>query len=333
MNRTSLIVWSPDDVETAYKVIDDFPWQIQRVKFWSERVMWKKPHISVEQILESRTQFADMWVDSYIWGWLVDACIKQEARDWKPHFNGISDQLVQWWFETVEIWNPTLEQIGMLRDKFQTVIAEIWSKSTKDEYGTSYLSWEQSLERSVNVWIKDIVIEWWGESDRWIYSIMTEVKMLLLMSLMRNLEDLSYDWDVVIEANAPLHQRLMYQSFGGAIHLWNISPQNCYEESYFWPDLKTVQEKYWKNIDGRASDFFAIIAQMEKVAAEKKLDLHWLYINQLIQVNWPNIQDVIDECQAILEWMRNMSQWDEIAKLGHCTYEYYEKIESARGEL
>ena len=210
----SLILGHEDEIKTAYKCKERHPRKIKRMKFTTSSL--EKGLLKFGQAKEMQQELKWTGIDVYVWWWVTDDAIE----NWKlsKHIS----QLQELWISTIEVWNPTPEIITTLRWEFSTVISEIWSKGW-DEYSHDHTAWEKSLKTSLDGWIQDIVLEGWN-GRVWIYTRDYKVRTLLIIHLLKIIEESWHDIDTVLESPQPPQQHYLYSLLWRNIHLWNIHP-------------------------------------------------------------------------------------------------------------
>lgn len=283
----SLIVWDQETTLSGISVAKKHPWEISRIKHASQSISnWD---LLLENVRETQEAVADLWISAYVWWGITDAAIRD--GDISRHIK----DLQAFWIDTVEVWNPSNEILRILQSEFATVISEIWSKSRSDRYSRDYKAWERSLKTSLDNGIQDIIIEW-GTWSVGIYTPQDRVRTFLLLYLMKQIDELGYTWDVILEATDPWAQDYMYSIFGQNIHLWNIIPSVSFNDSLDAYNVRKIRKLNPKYTSERLAAFYELVDNLFAVAKERGISPNDLIFHPtLTSINWEEVFEVAQE--------------------------------------
>ncbi len=228
MRNNHVMVYSDQDVDLLRETIENDKglWKtIKYLKFWSYPVeVWD---FHIEQIKEDIKEFTKKWIQCYIWWWIFNSFWNHEYIKRKVK------EIKKIWIETVEItnseWNlenPVFfeEVMNILTWEFNKVLIEIWTKYSGTNFSSNYKEWEKTIYNAIKSNADDIIIEW-SVWNAWIYSNIYKIKTLLLINIIKIIEDLGYKDKYIIESSIPSHQIDITQNFWEDIQLWNILPK------------------------------------------------------------------------------------------------------------
>jgi len=254
--NVSLITYDPWKLKNACEIAIMNPWVISRIKLTSQSI--NNGVLLLENAREAIEELEWTGTEVYIGWWITDRAIEEWILP--QHV----EELHSFWISTIEFWNPTEKITRILQWEFETVIWEIGSKSTNNKYGNDPEAWVESMKRTVDLWIENIIIEWWTWTA-WYYTMSQRIKSFLIMYIHRAIREVWFTWDLVYEASRKPHQEFMIDLFWTGQHLGNIFPR------FFWElqDLKlTPQSENTQAIQA----FYDILDYISQVAARRGLN-------------------------------------------------------------
>ena len=289
--KYSLIIHNQETKEAAYKSIGAHVDKIKRVKFTTHGLL--NNDVSYGEAKEMQEELKPSDIEVYIGGWITDTAI----QDWDLAHH-ISD-LQTHWISTIEAWNPTPETIRILKWEFKTVISEIGTKSSTDQYSHDHNAWERSLKTSLYSWIENIVLEGWNWTV-WVYNSNYETKTLLLMHLMKTIKESWCDIDTVLECLQPMNQNYIYSLLWSGTHVWNINPLSLSRREGV-PQLDQIQSKYPWDTSDIISKYYEIVDYLFESAKKRWINASkFMFDRQFAGMQVSGISKVENDVKAAL---------------------------------
>lgn len=299
MTQYSLLVWDRESIMQGIGIASQLPDKISRIKLGSNPI--REGDISTRDI-EEALEMVGGKTSLYLGGWLTD--IAQEV--WQ--LRKFTSQLQKFGISTIEVWNPSASLIKTLQSEFKTVLVEIWTKSHTDAFSYDYRAWETSLRRAIDSGIQNIIIEW-GIWKVGIYTPQREIRVLLLMYLIKRAQELWYTGDIVLEAAYPEHQDYMFRIFWQDIHLWNLSPMSFLYHPQSSENVLNISQKAPLYTPERISAFYEILDFVFETARIKGIDpSRFLFDMRLTSIDGNQVLDAIWEVKELIS---EMIPWED----------------------
>ena len=161
----------------------------------------------------------------FIWGWVTDRYVSDND------LYSLTKLLHGHEIDTIEIPSDLSEKIGKVgleetinkaKQDFDRVIVEVGSKYPSGfptPYNRSFQSWIIDIALALDLWIKDIVLEWGWDGNTWIYNYLRMPKTMLVSTIMRHFSD-RVD-DIIIEAPYLNQQKFWISLLWPRVRFWN----------------------------------------------------------------------------------------------------------------